>query len=570
LNGDILTKEYLNDPNTVDFVVRNSEDFKAYSKDKPEVKLVQTLSDRYIVGYTDRQHIEDIIENLGVGYYSQPPLTMGLLGNADLDASGITNILQQQDLSLTGSGVIIGFVDTGIDFTNDIFRNEDGTSRIISIFDQTVSGTPPLGNVIGHEYTNEQINRALKNLNPYEIVPHRDTVGHGTFLASVAAGKNIGAFSGAAPEAELIVVKLKKARPYYLEKYLIPPEQENVYQSSDVMTGVDYIINKAKELKRPVAICIGVGTNLGYHDGYGILEEYLTTVGGFKGVCLCTAAGNECRSGHHTQGEIERTGETKDIKVHVGGNKSKNNNLYISIRNTFTDLMSVTVKSPLGEIVGKVPPRSGAVLSSQLCFSKCKVIIEYHFPLIENSAQETIIKILNANPGVWTITITGDIILDGSYHAYLPLKGLCYPDVHFLEPSPDYTVVVPATCTGSITCAAYDIKSNELYPDSSRGPTLLPAMSPDLAAPGVKIGGYFPEGYGSMSGTSVSAAITAGVCALMLQWGIVEKNNTDMSTYQIRTYLIRGCLRDDGIVYPNTQWGYGKLNLSNTFKLMQQ
>lgn len=568
MNGDIFTLDYLNNPNTVDFVVRNNKSFIDYARTVPEIRVVKPISEAFLLGYTDREHIEGIMENIEMGYYSLPSLVLGLLGTADLNASGITAV-QEQELGLKGSGVLIGFVDTGIDYTNVAFRNEDGTSRIYSIYDQTVSGTHPYNNVIGHEFTNDEINRALQSSSPYEIVPHRDTVGHGTFLASVAGGSRVGDFSGAAPESELIVVKLKKAGPYYLEKYLVPPEQDNVFQCSDVMIGVEYIVNKARELNRPVAICIGVGTNLGYHDGYGVFEEYLTSVAQMTGVCLCTAAGNERLAGHHTHGAIERAGESKDIRIRVEGTDVARNNIYITIRNSFSDLMSVAVISPLGEIVGRAPARRGAMLTSLLSLSKGSVSIEYHFPFTDNNSQETVIRILNAQPGIWTINLYGDIVLDGTFHAFLPLRGLGFPGIQFVESSPDYTIVVPSTCTGSISCAAYESVNNELYLDSSWGPTLLPILKPDLAAPGVNVAGHFPEGYGSMSGTSVSSAIVAGACALMLQWGIVDNNYEEMSTYQIRSFLISGCIQESGLFYPNTQWGYGRFNLKNTFDIMQ-
>jgi subtilisin family serine protease len=123
--------------------------------------------------------------------------------------------------------------------------------------------------------------------------------------------------------------------------------------------------------------------------------------------------------------------------------------------------------------------------------------------------------------------------------------------------------------TGAICCGAYDSVKNILYSDSSWGPTLTPLMSPDFVAPGVDVGGYYPTGYGTMTGTSVSTAVIAGACALMLQWGIVDRNAISLSTNQIRAYLIRGCNRKQLTVYPNSQWGYGTINLYQTFQNMK-
>ncbi|MHB1153723.1 MAG: S8 family serine peptidase [Eubacteriales bacterium] len=129
---------------------------------------------------------------------------------------------------------------------------------------------------------------------------------------------------------------------------------------------------------------------------------------------------------------------------------------------------------------------------------------------------------------------------------------------------------------GALCSGAYDSINNILYAQSSWGPTIMPRMSPDLVAPGVNVGGFyptgngtFPSGYGTMSGTSVAAAITAGACALMLEWGIVDGNDNAFSTNQIRAYLIRGCNRNPVITYPNSQLGYGTLNLFQTFRIMR-
>jgi len=194
--------------------------------------------------------------------------------------------------------------------------------------------------------------------------------------------------------------------------------------------------------------------------------------------------------------------------------------------------------------------------------------MEYYLPLRASGEQFTRIKIIQPTPGIWTITVHGEIVLSGEYHFWMPLTGFIDPDTIFLSPTPNYTVVIPATATGVITCGAYDSRNNSLYSDSSWGPTRLPTVALHLVAPGVNVGGIFPTGQGQMSGTSVSAAITAGACALMMQWGIVDDNETSLSTERIKAYLIRGCVRDMLTEYPNDQWGYGKLNLYNTLNIM--
>ena len=400
-------------------------------------------------------------------------------------------------------------------------------------------------------------------------MPQRDEDGHGTFLASVAAGGQSENFSGAAPDAEIIAVKLKKARPLYRERYCIPADQENAYESSAVMVGIEYIIRKARELGRPVAICIGLGTNTGSHDGYSVFEEYLSGVSIQKGVCLCAAAGNEAEARHHTGGVLRPGEPPGQVDLKVGENAG---NVYMAVWNTVADRLSVSVRSPSGELVGRVParPGTGPAVDVKLVLEAARVQVEYHFPVEGSGGQLTVIRILGATPGVWTIQLHGDILLNGSYQVWLPMTGFVAPSVEFLAASPDYTVTSPGSAVGVICCGAYDSASKSLYAKSSRGPAWDGRILPDLTAPGVGVGGVYPYGPGAMSGTSAAAAVLAGVCALLLQWGVREGNDPAMGTYQIRAYLIRGCLRRPDMVYPNNQWGYGSVQLMQSFHLMRE
>lgn len=560
-------KKFINSPDTVDFIVRGSDNLDIFLKENPNVIVTQTLAGRYVVCYANVDEFATIINRLGTSYVSSLSIVLGLLDRPALESSGIIRVQQQPYLDLRGRGVLVGIVDTGIDYTQQVFRYEDGTSKIQAIYDLSTPGTPPEGFFIGTEYTHEQINQALQTENPYEIVPQRDTDGHGTFLASVAAGREADSFLGAAPDAELVVVKLKKARPFYLNLFSVPKTQENAFGSTAIMIGVEYVLKKAQELNRPVAICLGIGTNSGSHDGFSIFEEYLSGIANLVGVCLCIAAGNENQARHHTQGKILAKGESQNIEVSVANELSV---IYTSIWNSISDKISVSVRSPTGELVARLPPKSGNITITNLVFEQAVIRVVYYFPLEGSGGQLTVIQVTNATPGIWTITVYGDLILDGTFHAWLPLTGLASPGVEFLEATPNYTVTVPSTAVGAISCGAYNASDKSLYSNSSWGPTRINRMMPDLAAPGVNVGGIFPTGYGTMNGTSAATAITAGASALMLQWGIVQGNDTSLSTYQIRAYMIRGCSRSPTMLYPNTQWGYGALDLMQTFNLMRE
>ena len=561
--------EFIHAPDTVDFVTRATDAFFEYAHKSDEIVVGQMLSGRYVLCYVKAENFYKLGEALGAAFVSSASVVLGLLDRPALEAAGVSQVHSQPYLNLKGRGVLVGFLDTGIDYTQEVFRYEDGASRIQYIYDQTAEGEPPSGFLLGREYSKADIDAALASADPYALVPERDESGHGTFLASVAAGRQTEEFTGAAPDAEIIAVKLRTARPFYRERYCVPPEQENAYESSAVMLGVEYILKKARELGRPVVICIGLGTNAGSHDGASVFEEYLGNVSIQKGVCLCAAAGNEAEARHHTGGVLQPGEKPGRIDLKVGDQAG---DVYLGIWNTVADRLSVSVRSPSGELVGRVPARSGITPAAdvKLVLEAARVQIEYHFPVEGSGGQLSIIRILGATPGIWTIQLHGDVLLSGQYHAWLPITGFVSPSVEFLSAAPDYTITSPASAVGVICCGAYDSAGKSLYAKSSRGPAWDGRILPDMVAPGVGVGGIYPYGPGLMSGTSAAAAVLAGVCALLLQWGDREGNDPSMSTYQIRAYLIRGCLRRPDMDYPNNQWGYGSVQLMQSFHLMRE
>lgn len=562
--SDIMPLEdFIALPDTTSFVVRYNNLIQKYIEERPYIRLGKLLTGNFAVAYVQRDLLDGVLGEIGI---SNITLVLGPLSQVDLETSGISQVQRQPFLALRGSGTLIAFIDTGIDYTKEAFQYGNKTSRIQYIWDQTIKGNAPEGYHIGTEYTNTQINEALQSNDPYSVVPHQDKVGHGTFLASVAASNEEGTYLGAAPESELIIVKLKKASPFYLNRFLIPEQQQNAFESSDLMLGIEYAIEKAIELDRPLAICIGLGTNQGGHDGFSLLEDYLARIAYIVGITVCSAAGNESNAKHHIQGTISATGGSRNIEIDAGTN---GNDVYISLWNGPSDRMSVSVRSPTGEVIGRTPAKSGTNVESRLVLERSTVNIGYAFPIEGSGAQLTTIRILNPTPGIWTLTVYGDIILEGTYNAWLPITDFVAPDISFLSAVPNCTITVPATAIGVITSGAYNSLTKSLYVNSSWGPTRLPMMSPDFVAPGVDVEGIVPSGYGKMSGTGVSTALTTGACALLLQWGFVEGNNKLLNTYLAKTLLIRGCDRDEGVVYPNVQWGYGRLNLINTLQAIR-
>ncbi len=262
----------------------------------------------------------------------------------------------------------------------------------------------------------------------------------------------------------MIVVKLKKAQPFYLDLYSIPENQENAFQSTSVMLGVEYIIEKARQLGRPAAICIGLGSNFGSHEGISIFAEYLNIVSRLKGVCLCTAAGNESQARHHMQGVISVKGESANIDLKAGPDAG---DIIISIWNNVADRFSVSVRSPAGEIFGRFPAIPGQINEANLILEQTSVRVVYYFPMEGTGNQLTIVRLIDVTPGIWTITVYGDIILNGIFHAWLPMTGFVSPNVEFLSASPYNTITISGTMIGSICCGAYNSSNNTLYIDFS-------------------------------------------------------------------------------------------------------
>ena len=460
-------------------------------------------------------------------------------------------------------GFIIGIVDTGIDYTKDVFQYEDGTSKIISIWDQTIDGERPDELYMGSVYTREKINEALKSEKPFEIVPSVDTDGHGTFLASVAAGRQTNEYIGAAPGAELVIVKLRRAHQYYIDKFNRPPNEPNLYESTDYLLGAKYIFDKSEELNLPIVLCVGMGSNQGAHDGHSLFEDYISFASERAGYAVVTAAGNESNAKHHTAGILHRTGSTDVVAVRIGDESVSFN---INIIGSAYDKISIGITSPTGEIISRIPYRVGLETTEELTFEQTTVSIGYY----KDVNSIIILGFENAKEGIWEITLYGDSIINGEYHAWLPITGQVSPGVEFMKPVPDATIVFPAASLRSITCGAYNSHDNSLFVSSSWGPTLLPKMSPDFVAPGVDVRGVYPRGYGTMTGTSAAAAITAGAAAILMEWGITQGNLSSMDGDMVRILLGSGCNRDEGIKYPNTKWGYGKLDLFGTFSAMKE
>lgn len=555
--------EFVKLPTTVDFQVLNTERFKIFAKSRPYIRLGTEFENRYIVGYINQAYVSQLVNDLGGDFLYFLPRIMSPTDSQGNDASGITRVLNQPFLNLSGRGVIIGIVDTGIDYRKDAFKFEDGSTKILGIWDQTVDGKRQDDLYFGSTYTSDDINNANRSSDPYSIVPSVDEDGHGTFLASVAASNEPGEYIGAAPKAYLLIVKLKKACQYLIDRYLVTNDNPNLYESTDYMLGMKYILDASEKFNMPIVMCIGMGTNDGAHDGSTLIEEYISFVSQRVGYAFVTAVGNEANAKHHTQGKIPATRAADRISIKVG---EQGASFTVIIHSPGYDKISAGVTSPTGEAVPRVSFQSGLEYSNQLVLENTRITLRY----FRDNNNNVIVSFKNATQGIWNIILYGDLIINGEYWAWLPITGQISPTVEFLRPTPEYTIVIPSTALRAIKCGAYNSKDQSLLVSSSWGPTRLFRIAPDFVAPGVDVKGIYPTGYGTMTGTSVAAAITAGITALLFEWGIVNGNKTAMDSDLIRSYLISGCQRESNLAYPNIQWGFGKVNLYGTFEVIKE
>ncbi len=497
--------------------------------------------------------------------YSLIPKLYGLMDETALESSGILQARNQPVLNLKGQGVLIGIVDTGIDYRNPAFLDRAGRTRILRIWDQTVQeGTLPEGFSYGSEYTAEEINGAL-SAGDAQLVPSVDTGGHGTFLASVAAGSELPQqdFSGAAPEASLAVVKLKPAKEYLRNYYLIK-EGVPAYQENDLMMGVSYLRSISSRLNLPLVVLIGVGTSLGGHTGTGPLNAFLNDTSGRLGTAVTAASGNETNRGHHYFGEITARGGVDYVEIRVPqGERGFTMELWAEA----PEVYSIQLLSPTGENTGRIVPRLNQNSVFQYIMEGTVVYVNYQ--LVERDSGSTVIQIRIAGPtpGIWTLAVYNEQYINGQFHIWLPIEGFVSPDTVFLRPSPETTLTEPSAAEGPVTFGAYDHRRESVYIHSGRGFTRTGGIKPDLVAPGVEVYGAFPGGrFGTMTGTSVSAALGAGAAALLLEWGIYQGNYKNMRTRDIKSLMIRGARRNEKTAYPNRSVGYGALDLFHIFE----
>ena len=510
--------------------------------------------------------------------YSAVPKLYSLLDVTSMDAAGITPAGELPVLNNQGAGVIVGFVDTGINYTDSLFRNVDGSTRIIGIWDQTNNSDnsnnienetakpfSAFSALYGTQYTAEEINLALNSDNPASIVPTRDENGHGTFLASIAAGNRDerAGFSGAAPQASIAMVKLKPAKQYLRDFYLIQDGAE-AYQENDIMMGVSYLYFLARKYSMPLVVCIPLGTNIGSHMGMSRLGQYLNQVSLSNGSAVITAAGNETGARHHFRAVMDASTDEVTAELRVGEREAGfSMELWAENMGVYT----VGFISPTGEVAREisVPLRGENTVSFLL--EQTQITVYTQIADVSSGSQFIFMRFENPMSGIWRILIRNSLDIRETFHIWLPVRGFISDETYFLRPDPDTTITDPGNARYPITVTAYDHTKNSIYIHASRGYSLSGRIKPDLAAPGVNILGASVSGrrLTRMSGTSVSAAHLAGAAAILLNWGVLNANYPYLNTPVLKSIFVRGAQRNPALTYPNREFGYGTLNLYEAF-----
>ena len=545
-----------------DFIVKYMGNFQEDLGDVPGFSF-QKINGIYGVVYAPLTEIGTL--NINTYSYSFIPKCYTHMDLGSLSASGITRLQEHPYLQLKGSGTAVAVVDSGIDYRNPVFQNEMG-SRILCIWDQTLEGDGkevPYGRV----FWKKDIDQALASRNPLEMVPSVDTDGHGTRMAAIAAGNYFPEenFSGAAPEAMLIIVKVKPAKKYLREFYLFPAEAE-LFQENDIMTGMDFAVRIANDRRMPLSLCLGIGSSQGAHIGKNPLSLYVDYISQYSLISVSIAAGNEGAARHHYAGRLTERENQALAELRVG---NKEPGFTMEFWGEPPEIYNLSLQSPTGEILD-ISASLGEV-TQELSFVFVETRVKVNYVSIERQTGYTLVyfQFIQPAPGIWRIFVRGRDGQNVGFHIWLPVQGLISEETYFLEPSPYNTVTAPGDSLESITVTAYQYRDNSLYVQASRGFMPDGNVVPQVAAPGVQIRVPQLNGlYGNASGTSLSAAQTAGAAALLFEWAVIRGNQPYFTGSSVKNYITRGAEREERMQYPNRDWGFGRMDLYHTFELL--
>lgn len=529
-----------------------------------------------IAGYailTVPEGLVDLVAELEEIEYVEKPKRFFYSVTNPADAACLPAVTLKEPF-LTGEGVLVAVLDSGIAYRREDFRKENGDTRIRFLWDQTLVPSEdkqqlsPEGFSMGVEFSENQINEALREPSEeaqYEALPSRDVSGHGTAVAGIAAGSAVmgGLHKGAAPEAELLIVKLGT------------PDRLGFPRTTEVMRGVTYALRKARELEKPLVINLSFGNSYGAHDGSSLLERFLDNAAEIGRTVICVGSGNEGNARGHVAGNVK---EIREVELAVGEYETT---LNVQIWQNYSDKYRISLRSPGGQ--EEVLPQSAEGGKYTLRLEQTEILVYMGEPTPYGVAQETYLDMIPAggpyiDSGIWTIRLEPVSIVTGQYYLYLPGSAVYGENTGFFKASPQVTLTIPSTAAKVITVGAYDSTfdtyadfSGRGYADAQRttGIVMAGLTKPDLAAPGVGI--VAPDvhgGYTAFTGTSFATPIVSGSAALLMEWGIVRGNDPFLYGEKVKAYLRSGARPVRGETqYPNDKVGWGALCVGNSLPI---
>ena len=448
----------------------------------------------------------------------------------------------QNDGPYTGKGVLMAVIDSGIDYSHPDFRNPDGSTRIVELWDQTLDQV----------YTGSQINEALEAPDEfvrYERVPSRDLSGHGTHVAGIAAGNgraSDGKYKGMAPDCSLLIVKLGA------------PGENSFPRTTELMRAVNYALLKGEQLQMPVVVNLSFGNNYGGHDGTALLETYLDSVSSYGRSVIVTGTGNEGASSIHTAGRFAEDGEPVEIPFSTGTYET---GLSIQLWKNFADIFTISLRHPSGRTVGNIRPEIG---TQRIRMEGTELLLYYGLPSPYSVSQEIFLDLIPAgayvDAGIWELILTPEKITEGTFDLWMPGQAALSAGTGFLYPVEYTTLTIPSTASKILSVAAYDARYNTLADFSGRGFTRNERqIKPDIAAPGVEIISAAPGGgYAPASGTSMAVPYVSGLAARMMEEGIIEGKDPYLYGEKLKAFLHRNAkelyVKRE---YPNPELGWG-------------
>lgn len=510
---------------------------------------VDEMRNEYAILTVPEHLIDEVSRFPQIEYIEKPKRLFFAIARAK--AASCINPLQEPPRNLTGRGVLVAVLDSGIDYYHEDFRNPDGTTRIAALWDQ----------MLDRIFSPEEINKALESGSRREaraLVPSSDAGGHGTAVAGIAAGNGRGeggAYRGVAYEAELLVVKLGTAMA------------DGFPRTTELMRAVDFAVTTAADLGKPLVINISFGNTYGSHDGTSLLETFLDDIGNYGRTTIVVGSGNEGAAAGHASGRL-RTSGTEQVELAVAPYET---GISVQLWKSYPDEFTIRLRTPSGELLG---PLQSTLGPQRFVYRNTQILVYYGKPNPYSQAQEIYFDFIPSagyiDSGIWSFVLEPVRIVTGNYDLWLPSSGVLNASTAFLSPAPDTTLTIPSTAAKVITVGAYNSNYQSYADFSGRGFTRVTnQVKPDLVAPGVGImAARSGGGYEAVTGTSFAAPVVAGSAALMMQWGMIDGNDPFLYGEKVKAYLRRGARQLPGFSeFPNALVGYGTLCVRDSLPL---